>query len=97
MCLDRAHLCDRSLNGLDGPQNLVPLCERCHKAMPSFNDGHLALEWVFARETRMGAMWRLVENSPWLQAALEEGDQIEDVEERMEHFLQLAHKTVKLL
>lgn len=37
--LDRAHLVDRELGGLDGPQNLVPLCLECHRRMPSFR-GH---------------------------------------------------------
>ena|ERR1017187_845765 len=31
--LDRAHLVDRAFNGLDGPQNMVPLCRLCHRRM----------------------------------------------------------------
>jgi hypothetical protein len=34
--LVRAHLVDRELGGLDGPQNLVPLCQKCHRGMLSF-------------------------------------------------------------
>lgn len=46
--LDRAHLVDRAAGGLDGPQNVVPLCTRCHRAMPSFGAGRGpdAIEWV---------------------------------------------------
>lgn len=46
--LDRAHLVDRRHDGLDGPQNLVPLCRLCHRLMPPFTDGHAALAWVLA-------------------------------------------------
>jgi len=48
--LDRAHLITRDKGGLDGPQNLVPLCERCHKTMPFFGVGDEcdAIEWVRA-------------------------------------------------
>jgi hypothetical protein len=45
-CLDRAHLVDRCRGGLDGPQNLVPLCLRCHRVMPMFTDGMAAISWV---------------------------------------------------
>lgn len=34
--LVRAHLYDRWAGGLDGPQNIVPLCSRCHGIMPMF-------------------------------------------------------------
>jgi 5-methylcytosine-specific restriction endonuclease McrA len=46
--LERAHLVDRSRGGLDGPQNLMPLCHRCHKAMPSFDpgEGPDAIAWI---------------------------------------------------
>lgn len=45
---ERAHVIDRSLDGLDAVQNLVPLCARCHKVMPSFAPGEesLALAWL---------------------------------------------------
>ncbi len=50
--LDRAHLVDRDLGGLDGPQNVVPLCLGCHKIMPSFGseEGPEALWWVSDRK-----------------------------------------------
>ena len=46
--LDRAHLVDRMYGGLDGPQNLVPLCTRCHRLMPvhRLGDGPAAIKWV---------------------------------------------------
>lgn len=46
--LERAHLITRSKDGLDGPQNLVPLCPLCHKMMPFFDvgDEHAAIKWV---------------------------------------------------
>jgi hypothetical protein len=45
---ERAHLVDRIRGGLDGPQNLMPLCHRCHKIMPSFiaGEGPDAIAWV---------------------------------------------------
>jgi hypothetical protein len=46
--LDRAHLVDRFLGGLDGPQNLVPLCKVCHDLMPMFRIGADAIEWVLS-------------------------------------------------
>lgn len=46
--LDRAHLVTRDMGGLDGPQNVVPLCERCHKMMPFFGvgDKRAAIRWI---------------------------------------------------
>jgi hypothetical protein len=44
--LDKAHLVDHALNGLDGPQNMVALCYPCHRAMPKFSYGPDAIEWV---------------------------------------------------
>lgn len=46
--LDRAHLIDRIKGGLDGVQNLVPLCHLCHDTMPSFGPGQEeeAYAWV---------------------------------------------------
>jgi hypothetical protein len=46
--LERAHLVDRIRGGLDGAQNLMPLCHRCHKIMPSFDpgEGPDAIAWV---------------------------------------------------
>lgn len=46
--LERGHLVNRARNGLDGPQNLVPLCHACNKIMPVF-DSPLPpgpIEWV---------------------------------------------------
>ncbi len=48
--LDRAHLVDRARQGLDAPQNIVPLCRACHRVMPSFGPGEAAdaITWVQA-------------------------------------------------
>lgn len=50
---ERAHLIDRSLDGLDGVQNVVPLCVRCHKAMPAFFPGEeaKALSWLVVEDS----------------------------------------------
>jgi hypothetical protein len=44
--LERGHLVNRCRDGLDGVQNLVPLCHRCNKLMPIFGDGPSAIAWV---------------------------------------------------
>lgn len=45
---ERAHLIDRSQDGLDGVQNLVPLCFPCHHEQPVFFAGQeaRALAWL---------------------------------------------------
>lgn len=52
---EKAHIIDRSaypveapIDVLDGLQNLVPLCVRCHKAQPDFEPGEegMALAWL---------------------------------------------------
>lgn len=53
--IDRAHLADRFYNGLDDVQNLVPLCWRCHRVMPSFQTGEPALRWVQERRAAVRA------------------------------------------
>ena len=52
--LERAHLVDRAAGGLDGCQNIVPLCRPCHRRMPSFDigEGPQAVAWVRARFAR---------------------------------------------
>ena len=46
--LERAHLVDHALGGLDGPQNIVPLCGDCHRVMPMFgiDQQDAAIAWV---------------------------------------------------
>jgi hypothetical protein len=44
--LERGHLVNRARDGLDGPQNLVPLCGMCNKSMPIFSRPDPAIEWV---------------------------------------------------
>jgi len=46
--LERAHLVNHAWGGLDAVQNIVPLCLRCHRKMPSFRcgTGRWAVAWV---------------------------------------------------
>jgi hypothetical protein len=46
--LDRAHLVDRFLGGLDHEPNLAMICILCHKLMPMFEPEHgqEAIAWV---------------------------------------------------
>lgn len=59
--LDRAHLIDRTADGLDGVQNTVLLCGPCHKYMPEFvpgdEDGVVA--WV-AEHPRRPYEWQVL-------------------------------------
>jgi 5-methylcytosine-specific restriction endonuclease McrA len=50
--LERAHIIDRCYGGLDGPQNLAPLCSLCHRQQPIFQPGDetVALEWFGLRQ-----------------------------------------------
>lgn len=68
---DRAHIIDRSRDGLDGPQNLVLLCKSCHRAQPSFgpSDWMFFLEWVWdhGKRQRDSAL-------KWTQTLLESDD-----------------------
>ena len=45
--LERAHIIDRWAGGLDGPQNLAPLCGPCHRGQPIFEPGdeEMAIHW----------------------------------------------------
>ncbi len=45
---DKAHLVDRMLGGLDGPQNIYLLCPECHHGMPMFAPGQelAAIGWA---------------------------------------------------
>jgi hypothetical protein len=46
--LDRAHLVDHSLGGDASPENLVPLCKKCHKSMSMtmFQTKEEAIHWI---------------------------------------------------
>jgi hypothetical protein len=45
--LERAHIIDRFLGGLDNPANFAPLCDECHRNQPIFEPGDEAeaLRW----------------------------------------------------
>jgi len=47
--LHRGHIVNRARDGLDGPQNLVPLCGACNTHMPVFaaEEEDDALAWIF--------------------------------------------------
>lgn len=65
--LERAHLIDRAFGGLDGPQNLVLLCWRCHREMPSFRPGDEAFAWAWVRS-----------REHWMARAVREAQQLID-------------------
>jgi hypothetical protein len=46
--LDKAHLIDHSLGGDSSPENLVPLCRKCHKSMSMtmFQTKEEAIHWL---------------------------------------------------
>lgn len=46
--LNRCHVIPRVRNGLDGPQNLVLMCEPCHQAQPQTDDPEDT--WRYMRE-----------------------------------------------
>jgi hypothetical protein len=48
--LERGHIVNRARHGLDGVQNLVPLCGDCNHFMPVFSveDDEEATAWIFA-------------------------------------------------
>lgn len=54
--LQRAHLIDRVRDGLDGPQNIIPLCGACHRAQPSY--GVEQCDEVIAWIQAGGCGWR---------------------------------------
>lgn len=79
--VERAHLIDRSRDGLDGLQNLVLLCHRCHAAMPSYGPGDepFAFAWALLdRGASAGTMacavvalvhaWHLGTPGEWINA-----------------------------
>lgn len=49
--LERAHLVDRFLGGLDLESNLAMICHSCHRVMPMFeiDEGQEAINWVLSR------------------------------------------------
>jgi hypothetical protein len=76
---EKAHIIDRCHGGLDGPQNLVPLCYPCHSDQPSYEPGDepFALEWIFHNRPTFGDSTVIFEDVPvrflaamiWLRVA----------------------------
>lgn len=64
--LERAHLADRCDDGLDGPQNIVPLCPPCHRIMPvfGFGEGPDAIKWVKESGGYRGFIEQIMKNHP---------------------------------
>lgn len=65
--LELAHLQDHCAGGSDKPENLVPLCEFCHHAMPEFPEGRdRAIAWVRAGQpVSCSEWWQLATDGWW--------------------------------
>jgi len=46
--LQRAHIIPDSLGGKDTPDNIVLLCDRCHKEAPNVTDPEIMWDWIKA-------------------------------------------------
>lgn len=56
--LERAHLHDHSGGGSGSADNLVPLCQLCHRTMPEFpTSAEPAIAWVSRQEHNCCARW----------------------------------------
>lgn len=55
--LVRAHIIDRCDGGLDGLQNIVPLCGACHGGQPEFLPGDEAEAWVWLGDDERALDW----------------------------------------
>lgn len=49
--LQRAHIVPDSLGGLDAPENLILLCEKCHSEAPNVTDPEIMWDWLMAYNT----------------------------------------------
>jgi len=48
--LERAHLTPRALGGSDDPENIVLLCNSCHRDAPDYADPSFMIQWITSRE-----------------------------------------------
>ena len=46
--LQRCHIIPDSLGGMDAPENIVLLCDRCHKEAPNVTDPEIMWDWIKA-------------------------------------------------
>ena len=44
--LERCHIIPKSLDGLNTPDNLVLLCNTCHREAPDINDSDVMFDWI---------------------------------------------------
>ncbi len=56
--LQRAHIVAKSLGGEDTAENILMLCDLCHKESPDINDRELVLRWVRNRPSHFVRMTR---------------------------------------
>lgn len=56
--LQRAHIVAKSLGGADVENNILMLCDLCHKESPDINDRELVLRWVRNRPSHIVRMSR---------------------------------------
>ena len=49
--LHRCHIIPDSLDGKDSPENLVLLCNRCHREAPNIKDSEFFWDWLDAHKT----------------------------------------------
>lgn len=73
--LERCHLVPRMLGGADCPENLVLLCNECHRDAPDVGDASYMLGWMARREPRFNRIAPLIaeaiEASGWNEEELE--------------------------
>lgn len=65
--LERAHLHERFSGGFDAPENLVPLCNLCHRQMPQLiRHRDDAITWINGRcADRTNPWWQIATDDRW--------------------------------
>ena len=59
--LQRAHIIPDSLGGKDTPDNIVLLCDRCHKEAPNVTDPEIMWDWIKAYSVPFyGTFWSIL-------------------------------------
>jgi HNH endonuclease len=85
--LQRAHLVARFKGGPDAVENLIMLCQMCHKMMPNFADRQAAIDWALSGIPLINFINREIERLPpdlravlfgcdWAQASSDAGRSI---------------------
>jgi hypothetical protein len=80
--LERGHIVNRARDGLDGVQNLVPLCHLCNRVMPIFDVEHdgAAIAWLI--EGGCVAEWDILLQEAGVDWRIRMHAQIDVMEER---------------